>query len=656
MLPEAVLYCGSEELVSDGIELRAGSLSMILEPTEGFLRHIRMGDQEILRGIYVAVRDRNWGTVPSIISNLNVEKSDSAFHLTFEAECSEREVRFFWNGSITGDRHGNITFIMEGHALSTFLSNRVGFCVLHPIRECAGRPCVVEKVNGVTERGIFPYYISAHQPFTDMRAISHEVVPGLLAEVRFEGDVFEMEDQRNWTDASFKTYCTPLRLPFPVEITEGADIRQSVTLTLKGGTQASSPRVGANASEVVFTVDEATAVALPPLGLGTIAYGRLLNETERQRLKTLKLSHLRADLNLSEPNYKKNLARAAAEAASLGTALEVALFLTNDAENELGDLVKVLERVKPRVSTWLIFHTQEKSTSKQWVRLARDYLLNYDVEAKIGAGTNAYFAELNRGRPPAEEVDLVCYSISPQVHASDEVSLVETLQAQAWSVESARRVSGGRPISVTPVTLKPRFNPNATGREPEPRPGELHSQVDVRQMSLFGAGWTLGSIKYLAESGVHSATYYETTGWRGVMETENGSPLPEKFRSIAGAVFPLYHVLADVGGFVGGHVVVCNSSAPLRVDGMALHKGIQTRVLLANLSPRSQDVQLAYPGFSEHVQVKHLDESNVREAMRSPESFRADPGLLLQTSGGQLQLHLLPYSFTRIDPAETDHG
>jgi hypothetical protein len=514
----------------------------------------------------------------------------------------------------------------------------------------------VGKVDGATEHGIFPYHISAHQPFTDMRAISHEVVPGLLAEVRFEGDVFEMEDQRNWTDASFKTYCTPLRLPFPVAIREGADIRQSVRLTLKGGTRASPSRVRANASEVVFTVDEATSIALPRLGLGMATHGRPLNETERQRLTTLKLSHLRVDLNLSEPNYKENLHRAAAEAALLDAALEVALFLTNDAENELCAFVEELERVRPRVSIWLIFHTEEKSTKEKWVRLARDYLSNYDVEAKIGAGTNAYFAELNRGCPPAEEAGLVCYSISPQVHASDEVSLVETLQAQAWTVESARRFAGGRPISVTPVTLKPRFNPNATGPEPEPRPGELPSQVDVRQMSLFGAGWTLGSIKYLAESGVHSVTYYETTGWRGVMETENGSPLPEKFRSIAGAVFPLYHVLADVGEFVGGHVVVSNSNAPLRVNGMALHKGRQTRVLLANLSPKSQDVQVAYPGFSERVRVKHLDESSAWEAMRSPESLRADPGLLLQTSGGQLQLHLLPYSFTRIDPAEANHG
>lgn len=34
---------------------------------------------------------------------------------------------------------------------------------------------------------------------------------GVISE--FEGDVFEMEDQRNWTDASYKTYCTPWGCP-----------------------------------------------------------------------------------------------------------------------------------------------------------------------------------------------------------------------------------------------------------------------------------------------------------------------------------------------------------------------------------------------------------------------------------------------------------
>ena len=87
-----------------------------------------------------------------------------------------------------------------------------------------------------------------------------------------------------------------------------------------------------------------------------------------------------------------------------------------------------------------------------------------------------------------DALDLVCYSINPQVHAFDNSSLIETLEAQAITVESTRQFADGLPIAVTPVTLLARFNPNATGPEPEPPPGELPTQVDVRQMSLFGAG------------------------------------------------------------------------------------------------------------------------------------------------------------------------
>ena len=48
-----------------------------------------------------------------------------------------------------------------------------------------------------------------------MRAITHSVRPGVRAECRMEGDTFEMEDQRNWSDASYKTYVRPLALPWP---------------------------------------------------------------------------------------------------------------------------------------------------------------------------------------------------------------------------------------------------------------------------------------------------------------------------------------------------------------------------------------------------------------------------------------------------------
>ena len=49
-----------------------------------------------------------------------------------------------------------------------------------------------------------PDLIEPWQPFKSIRAITHSVRPG-VRECRMEGDMFEMEDQRNWSDASYKT-------------------------------------------------------------------------------------------------------------------------------------------------------------------------------------------------------------------------------------------------------------------------------------------------------------------------------------------------------------------------------------------------------------------------------------------------------------------
>ena len=61
----------------------------------------------------------------------------------------------------------------------------------------------------------FPLAISPDQPFADMRALTHEVAPGLRATVRMTGETFESEDHRNWSDASFKHYCTPISPAVP---------------------------------------------------------------------------------------------------------------------------------------------------------------------------------------------------------------------------------------------------------------------------------------------------------------------------------------------------------------------------------------------------------------------------------------------------------
>jgi hypothetical protein len=112
-------------------------------------------------------------------------------------------------------------------------------------------------------------------------------------------------------------------------------------------------------------------------------------------------------------------------------------------------------------------------------------------------------------------------------------------------------------------------------------------------MSLFSAAWTLGCLAELATSDVESATFYETTGWRGVIETDAGAlPIEPPFHSVPNMTFPLYHVLADIGEFRGGDAQSLISSDAQRVIGLSLYRDGQTRWLIANLSAQPQPIQL----------------------------------------------------------------
>ena len=119
------------------------------------------------------------------------------------------------------------------------------------------------------------------------------------------------------------------------------------------------------------------------------------------------------------------------------------------------------------------------------------------------------------------------------------------------------------------------------------------------------------------------------------------------FRSIPGAVFPLYHVLADFGEFANGAVIPAKSSDPLRIEGVVLHKDHKNRLLLANLSPKAQTVKVS--ALASTVRLRMLDERNVEEAMTSPEKFRSQQGEAQNTTKGDLEINLLPFAIARLD-------
>jgi hypothetical protein len=642
-LSSEVMRYGSSEGLPERHKLRAGPLSLVYEA--GDLRYIKLGDREVIRRIYAAVRDRNWATVPNRLSNVRIDSSEDSFHIEYDVENRQGEIDFAWRGEIDGDPAGQITFSFDGRANSTFLRNRIGFCVLHPIRECAGAACRVTHPDGQVIESRFPYDIDPNAPFVEIAAIAHEVQPGVWAKLEFAGDIFEMEDQRNWIDASFKTFCTPLRLPFPVEVAAGTKIHQTVTLSL----ETAAPLAISTRSErrVEFEVTSQTVGSLPAIGLQVASHGEPLSPREIERLTALSLAHLCVDLKLGESSWRDELARAGDQARSVGVSLEAAVFVTDDAEKELDELSRACSKLQPTIARWLLFHFRERSTTEKWVRLARKALGAIAPAATVISGTNANFCELNRGRPPIDVLGGVCYSAQPQEHAYDNASLVETLECLAATVESARQFTGNLPVFVTPITLRKRFNPYATGPEPPSAAGALPSQVDRRQMSLFGAAWTLGSLKYLAESRVAGVTYYETTGWRGVMETETGPPLPQQFSSLPDGVFPLYHVLADLGEMSGADVLRSRSSDTLRVDGLAIRAGGRLRVMIANFTDEAQQVRLC--GLPGQLTIRTLDDSNAFDAMSEPESFRRQPGRMAKTTNGELTEALPPFSLLKVD-------
>lgn len=641
-LSENILLTGRATLPTAPLPLCAGPLTLLF--VDGDLRRIKLGEHEVVRRVYVALRDGYWRTVLPIISKLQIEQTSSSFAISYDARHQQGEIDFAWHAHITGDARGRLVWTMEGEARSDFQTNRVGLCVLHPIRECAGAPCLVEHTDGSLTQGRFPDHIAPHQPFFDLRALTHEVAPGVQAEMRLTGDVFEMEDQRNWTDASYKIYSRPLSQPFPFTIKQGERIAQSFTLTLKGDA-TTTPDLARD--ELTFTVLPTARGRLPQLGLGVASHGESLTAPEIARLEALKLAHLRVDLDLSRSDYAATLIRLSEEAYAIDLNLEIALTLSDNAEEELRRLRSVLEETLPPICRWLIFHQAERVTDEKWIMLARRYLESFDPGAGFSGGTNNYFTELNRQRPSLTASDAITYSLNPQVHAFDDLSLVENLAAQAATVRSARGLIGALPLLVSPVTLRPRRNQHEPPGTALEQADELPFAVDLRQMSLFGAAWTLGSLKYLAESGAHSVTYYETTGWRGVMETARGRSLPAQFPSLPGQVFPLYHVLADVGEYAGAEIMSGTSSDALRVDGLCLRNQPRRRLLLANLTLNEQSVRIV--GLSARVSIKRLNITNAEWAMREPEAFRQAPGEMLNATNGELLLHLTPYETVRVE-------
>ena len=210
-------WYGRDEPPPEVVRLRAGHLEV--EFQDGDLRYIRVAGHEVIRRIYSAVRDVNWNTIPGRRTNLSLDPAEDHFHVQFDSFHEAGPLAFRWRASIEGRSDGTIEYVMEGVAERDFRYCRIGFCVLHPIQGVAGSPYRATtpdgEITGILPEQIAPQLIEHgfETPiFPSFSKLTIHMPGGVAVLTEFEGDLFEMEDQRNWTDGSFKTYCTPIAL------------------------------------------------------------------------------------------------------------------------------------------------------------------------------------------------------------------------------------------------------------------------------------------------------------------------------------------------------------------------------------------------------------------------------------------------------------
>ncbi|MCC5973086.1 MAG: hypothetical protein JJT81_03445 [Rubellimicrobium sp.] len=514
--------------------LQAGPLSVAIIP--GGIGAVHWHGVEVLRGAQALVRDADWGTHPE--EGLTDEIAASAGGFTLTRGVSVAGGRIAGRIVLTARAEGLLMVEVELTPRERVMTNRAGLVVLHPA-DVAGAALTVRHGDGSEERTAFPTRISPGQPVFDIAELDW-TVPGIELSITFAGEVFEMEDQRNWTDASFKTYCRPLSRPWPYPLDPDAPVRQSLTLRMAGSPAADG--TGA-AGAVIFGPQDGVMpdilFALEP-GWGA-APGTTLPPAQGTRLR-LDLSDPGAalpdlpplppgllELELILPDDPDALDAAAASAAALG--------LTPD-------------HIAALPAAWLKSYQPDGN----WPDGATpEQALAAATRAFPGArpmgGVLTNFTELNRHPHAAILGETTTFGTSAIVHDASDLAVMQTLQALPAAFVSAAHLAGGRPLRLGLVAIAMRSNPYGAGLMPNPDGRRMTmTDSDPRHHAAFGAAFAAGALAATQGQPVASLCLAAPAGPFGLVRDGTPSPLARLVTALgAEAGRPRHTVTAPPG-------------------------------------------------------------------------------------------------------------
>ncbi len=488
------------------VDIGTGRLSAPV--VEGDLRGLRFDGREVLRRVSYLVRDADWGTIPTV--TLKEQIAPGRYHRRFA------EAGGLFKGDFRAEIDGELQLRLS---VSFYFAraarvNRAGFTVLHPLEGVAGQPVLVRHADGPPTGTTFPRLVAPGQPARNITGLSHAVGP-VTVDLSFAGEVFEMEDQRNWSDASFKTYCRPLSLPRPFAVPAGGTIRQEIVLRLGVGPTEREPKPQAASGLARMP---AVLLAHEP-GLSTAAA-----LTAFPGVPVL----LRIDRTTPD-----------ADLAALAPRPDVAVEIVFDTLDDLGLQATRLKRAGLR--------------PLRIIALPRAYLASHQPEGPwpdgpaprdaiaplrdafpgvpVGSGSLTNFTEFNRC-PPDAAADFASFGNTAIVHAADDTSVCETLEAMPAIFATAQALAPGKPLHLGLFSIGMRSNPYGAGVVPNPtgQPTPM-AMLDARQATGFAAAYAVGILAAAARAGVQSLALAMPDGPLGA----TGSPLGAVIRAASAA-------------------------------------------------------------------------------------------------------------------------
>jgi hypothetical protein len=557
---------------------RSGPWSLELRGDE--FADIAFEGKTVLRSVRAVVRDRNWDTVPLVVDRVRDSGATLSLHVRSDGLGSS------FRGVVRVEaRHPRLVVIADLESAQDFATNRTGLVVLHPPR-LAGEVLRVTHTDGTVEESSFPAAISPHQPVLDIAELSW-LHAGSEISVGFEGDVFEMEDQRNWSDASYKTYSRPLAIPFPYAIAVGERVRQTVRIDVRDGATPVVPGdvdvVRLEVGGPVFEIGLGAATAPDP----------------GPRPGDPKPNALLVELDLRTPNWRAALARA----ANRGIPLDVRVVASASAPfDEVAAALSPIAET-PGIVRVGVFEADLHVTDAAVLGALSAALEAEGLRPPVVAGSRAHFTELNREwHIIPRQVEGIAFSTTPLFHSVGTEQLVESVAVQRTIARQAVRLADGLPVHIGPVTLRPRYNDVATTPPPTPTRQDLSEgygaqftgAADPRQQAVELAAWTIASAAALAVPGVASIAYFEEWGDRGI-HSSSGEPFP-----VAAAIDALAALAAP-----GAHLLSGDSP-----DGLVWAVGARLEaedvILVSNLDAVSRELTIEAGARSLRVGVEPL--------------------------------------------------